>query len=134
MDIFYKLNSYFVNIGKIRGISVAQKNAVQIIFDNGDSEIFSTNLDANIDLKLFRNTILQVIPCTAPLYNIYENEDNTTYFRERVHFLGLCADGEIRSFTCADGFMELVDIDMANNFIGFFSEENLEDFPENEGR
>ena len=58
MDLFYNFNmKNTVNISKIRKIDVARKNAVHITFDNGDTDIHSTSLEAETAIEIFGKTI-----------------------------------------------------------------------------
>jgi hypothetical protein len=129
MNIFFKFNGIRVNISKIKEISIARKDAIRITFDDGSTDIFSTYGDAEDALQRFDKTILQLYPCVEPTYNIYQDGDET-YFRERVHYLALCADGEIRSVAGTEGFIELADV--VDNFVGCFNEKRLEDYPESD--
>jgi hypothetical protein len=129
MSVFLDIKNTKVNISKIREINIARKDAVRITFDDGSSNIYSTYGNAETDMKLLESIILQVIPCASPLYNIYK-EDDGSYYRERVEYLVLCADGTIRSLTDMDGCFVVAE--EAANFIGFFNEERLKDFPAGE--
>ena len=128
MDIFYNFNmNKAVNISKIRAIETAGKNALRITFDNGDTETVNAHGDADTAAELFGQTILQLIPCTVPIYNVYDNHDGT-FFHERVDYFALCADGVIRSLDNADGFFQFADD--ASNFKGFYGESRLDDYPQ----
>jgi hypothetical protein len=115
-----------VNISKIREIDVAREDAVRITFNDGGAKIYGTFGDADRAIEQFNRTIQQLIPCTAPLYNVYDNGDGT-YCTERVHFRALCADGRVRSLASPDRFFELAD--EASNFNGCYTEERLGGFP-----
>ena len=122
MNVFYFFDAdKGVNISKVREIKAACEDKVRITFDNGDTKTFSTESDANYAVELFNKTIVQLIPCTAPYFNVYS--DDETYSVERFDYFALCADGEIRSLTGADMFFELSDNEC--NFVGFFSEDML---------
>ena len=132
MNIFYDFNTEnkAVNISKVREIDIARKSgALYVTFDNGDSEVYSVHGDVEDAAIQFGRTIVQFIPCAAPTYNIYKDGEES-YFHERVEFFALCADGEIRSLANADGHFELAD--EALNFIGFFGEDRLHEYPEKE--
>jgi hypothetical protein len=128
MDIFYDFNlNKSINISKIRGIDIAGKKSLRITFNDGDSEIVNTYGDAETATELFGKTILQLIPCTAPIYNVYDNHDGT-FLRERVDYFALCVDGVIRSLDCVDGYFDFAD--GASNFKGFYIENMLDEYPE----
>lgn len=126
--MFYDFkNDSLVNIGKIKEVNVAKKDSIRVIFDDDSVKIYNAHGDARNAVKRFGKTITQIVPCDAPLYNVFMNDDET-YFYERVHFLALCADGVIRSIDGSDGFFELSD--EANNYVGYFNEDRLGDYPE----
>ena len=129
MNIFYAFNTTkAVNIGKVRGVDVAGKNILRVTYDNGDAEIISTHNTAEDAAEQFGKTILQIIPCAVPTYNVYDNHDGS-YFHERADYLALCADGAVRSLSLSDGFMELAE--EASNFEGFYGAERLHEYPIN---
>ena len=70
-------------------------------------------------------TIIQLVPCTAPMYNVFKNDDNG-YFHERVCCLALCKDGLIRSIAGGEYFDFA---DEESNFVGCYDEDSLIDFP-----
>ena len=50
MNVFYFFNSdNGVNISKVREINADCANAVSITFDNGDTKIFETEVEASCD-------------------------------------------------------------------------------------
>ena len=126
MNIFLDLKNASVNVGKIKEIGIARKDAVRITFDDESSDVYSTYGDAESFMERFDRTVLQIVPCTVPMYNVYKNDDGT-YFHERVEYLALCADGSVRSYASADLYLELAA--EASNFVGYFCEENLKNFP-----
>ena len=125
MNIFYFFDGEKgVNISKVREIRMTRKNEVKVTFDNADTKIFDTEVDASHAIESFNRTIVQLIPCTSPYFNVYEDGDN--YSHERIDYFALCADGEIRSLTGADMYFELAD--NVCNFVGFFNENMLAEF------
>jgi hypothetical protein len=82
----------------------------------GDAEKAKARLEA---------AIVQLLPCTTPLYNVYSNNDGT-FYQERVDYLALCADGEVRSLAKPDVVFMLAA--EASNFEGCFEEHRLIDF------
>jgi len=126
MDIFFDIGGKRVNIGKIREVSITRKNALRITFDDGDIDVYSTRGRAEKTAERLGKTILQLVPCTSHLYNVYDNRDGT-YYRERVDFLALCADGYVRSLASPDIFFELAE--EATNFVGCFTKERLNEYP-----
>ena len=132
MNIFYEFKGgSLVNTAKIKEVSAAKKDAVRVVFDDDSERIYNTNEDARAAIERFGKTIAQIIPCNEPLYNVFMNDDGGTYFYERVHFLALCIDGSIRSVDSSDGFFELSD--EASNYVGYFNEYRLKDYPESNG-
>ena len=128
MGVFYDFNmNDYINISKIQGIGIAGKKAQRITFDGGDSEIVNTFGDSETATELFGQTILQLIPCTAPIYNVYDNHDGT-FLRERVDYFALCVDAVIRILDCVDGYFDFAD--GASNFKGFYIENMLDEYPE----
>ena len=127
MNTFLDVKNAIINVSKVREISIARKDAVRITFDDESTGVYSTCGDAERALEQFGKSVVQVIPCTTHMYNIYKNNDGG-YDHERVRFLALCVDGGVRSYASADLFMELAE--EASNFVGCFCEERLIDFPE----
>jgi hypothetical protein len=129
MDIFFNIiGTKSINIGKIREIGIARKDALEITFDDGNTEIYSVYVNADKVIERFEKTIIQLILCTTPVYNVYSNRDGS-YFHERVDYLALCADGTVRSLSRADICFELAD--EVSNFTGCFHEDRLYDYPKN---
>ena len=126
MNIFFDIGAKSINISKIREISIVHKDAIGITFDDGDTNVYITRGGADNTSERLGRTILQLIPCTSHLYNVYDNKDGT-YYRERVHYLALCADGFIRSMSSPDVYFELAD--EATNFVGCFTKERLDEYP-----
>ena len=127
MNIFFRIRNIRINAGKVRDISIAREDALSITFDNGETEIFDTYGDAHYDIEKIEKTIVQLIPCTMPVYNVYKHTDGS-YSHERVGYFALCADGEIRSLNKANMFFELAD--ESSDFIGYFDEDQLGEFPQ----
>ena len=127
MDIFYNFDTEkAINISKIREIKILGSKALQTTFDNGDIKIYHTCGKVEETIEHFRKTIIQLIPCTSALYNVYSNEDGS-YFHERVDYLALCVDGEIRTLSKSHRFFILAESE--SNFIGCFDEEILSEYP-----
>ena len=72
-------------------------------------------------------TIMQLVPCTQSYLNVFRNYDGS-YTHELVDYLALCDDGEIRSLTLCEGYMELAD--ESSDFIGLYGKHDLGDFPQ----
>jgi hypothetical protein len=128
MNMLFELGDTVININKIKQIGIESKKAVSVTFDDDTTEIYGTYGDAERAVEQLGKTILQLIPCITPMYNIYKNGDGT-YFHDRVYYLALCADGCVRSLAAPDYFFELAD--EANNFVGVFTIEGLKDYPVN---
>lgn len=125
MSIFFDIGDKSININKIRELDVLSKKSVKIIFDDGCSEFYNVRGDAEKTVERLGMSVVQLIPCTAPMYNIYDNKDGT-YYHEKVHHLALCADGAVRSFAHPDLFFDLAE--EASNFVGCFMENRLADY------
>jgi hypothetical protein len=131
MGLFFELRDVIVNVNKIKEVGIARKDALRITFDDDSTEVYGTYGDADSAAENLGKTIIQVIPCTAPMYNVYRNKDEKgIYHNERVYFLALCADGAVRSLSGDDLHMELAE--NATNFVGVYGKERLKDFPESE--
>lgn len=126
MNIFYELENTSINISRIRKIGSVGEDAVRIAFDDGSMDIYHTQCGAAQAMKYLERTILQITPCPSPLYNVFNNNDGS-YFHERVFCLALCADGIVRSLS-GGGYFDLAE--EASNFVGCFSEESLDEYPE----
>ena len=69
--------------------------------------------------------IVQLIPCTTPIFNVYKNDDGS-YFHERVCCLALCADDIIRSISCCEYFEFAEE---SRNYVGCFTDDCLTNYP-----
>ena len=132
--MFFDLKDTTVNINKITEVKVSGNNTLDITFGDGKARVYRANGDAHITARQMTNDfIVQVIPCHAPVFNVYEESNENgqrIYFHERVNFFALCIDGTVRSLSNADGFYDFVD--GAKNFVGFFDEDMLGGFPTQE--
>ena len=75
LSIFFKIRNIRINTDKVRDVSIIREDALGITFDDGKTEIFDTYGDAQYDIEKFEKTIVQLIPCTAPIYNVYKQKD-----------------------------------------------------------
>ena len=71
-------------------------------------------------------TIVQVIPCLTPMYNVYEHDDDT-YEHEPVALFGTDLQGGITSLSSNDGYFTFASD--ASNFLGCVCENNLKNYP-----
>ena len=126
MNVFFDIKDSAVNISKVKEIGIAGEKALKISFDDGTSEIYEVYGSAEKAAERFGKYIVKVIPCAAPYYNVYKNNDGS-YHHERVYFLAMCADGVIRSFAEPYRFIDLAD--EAKNFIGYYIESDLGKYP-----
>lgn len=69
-----------------------------------------------------KDFITQVVPCTKPLYARYREDDGREY-NCPVYYLALCADGEVRPLDVCE-YVDFADI--ADNYVGLYSESNEE--------
>ena len=83
--------------------------------------------DENINHPEYGETIKQIVPCTSEYYNVFENEDGT-YFYERVDYIALRKNGLVSSLTHTDGSLNCAD--EHENFIGYFPKDELCEYPE----
>lgn len=125
MNIFFEVKNTLINISKIKDISLAEKHSVRITFDDDSEGVYETREEAFYTLELLGKTAVQLIPCAAPMFNVFKNEDGS-YFHERVSCLALCADGAVRSLTGAD---YIAFAEEEKNFVGFYDEGGLTHFP-----
>jgi hypothetical protein len=128
MELFFNVKHATINAAKVRELytDAERDDAVNITFDDGYTELYSTDGDGYKVIEKLERSIIQIIPCTAPIYNIYENEDGS-HWHERVHYIVLCLDGEIRSLYHGDGDFEFAEDLM--NFVGCFDEDSLIEYP-----
>ena len=129
--VFYDLPDAKVNINNIREILKEGENHVRIVFTNGDCQRYQAfNADYHIK-RITEGHIQQLIPCIAPLYNIYEEPDDDCeiifFSWERVNFLALCANGSVRSLTSCNGYFEFAD--EMSDYYGCFVKDALFEFP-----
>ena len=129
MSIFIELGNKCINIDKIREIEIAQNNIINITFDDSSVGAYNTYEDAENAVVELTRTIVQLVPCTSPLYNVYKNRTGG-YFHEQVDYVALCADGMVRSLAKAEYSLTLAE--EALHFVGCFDEDKLDDFPEDE--
>jgi len=126
--VFCDLPNAKVNVNDIREILKEGENHVRIVFTNGDCQRYQA-FNADVHIKRITEHIQQLIPCTAPLYNIYEEPDDgeLAFFSwERVNFLALCADGSVRSLTSCNGYFEFAD--EISDYYGCFAKDELCEF------
>jgi len=126
MNVFYEFKNTLVNISKIREVSLENGDAVRITFDDDSAGVYNTHGEADRAVEQLGKTAVQLVPCTVPMFNVYK-EDNGAYLHERVPCLALCADGSIRSIAGGD-YIDFADD--VSNFVGFFDENALKNFPE----
>ena len=126
MNIFFDVNDTAINLGKVKEIGRASEKAIRISFDDGASEVYDVEDSAEAAAERFGKFIVQIIPCNAPYYNVYANDDGS-YIHERVHFLVMCADGYIRSLSEPCCYMYLAD--ESENYIGIYNEAQLAKYP-----
>lgn len=130
MSRFVNIGGYNLNVDKIRsynfnGSDKGRKLIVEM--DNGD--IYTDYSASREDFILGHDHIVQVIPCTKPLYMRYR--DGEEFREDPVHYLALCGDGYIRplevcgceGFFFADDFI---------NYLGLYPVSMEEEGKENE--
>ena len=127
MNIFFEVKDSIVNVAKVKAISLAGDNAVRIEFDDGFTDVCSTHGGAERALEELGRAIVQLVPCAAPMYNVYKNNDGSYYYHERVYFLALCVDGAVRSLAAAGSSLTLAD--GSKKFVGYYAAERLKEFP-----
>ena len=130
MNVFFDVDDTAINLSKVKEIGIAGEKALKISFDDGTSQICEVYDSAEKAAERFKKFVVHIIPCAAPFYNVYKNNDGG-YSHERVYFLAMCADGAVRSFAhpkynCT---MDMNLADENDSFIGYFNENELIKYP-----
>lgn len=126
---FIEVNGAFINTDTIKTCYQDMEKYLHIEFTDGTKEFISLSHAVNAMVQLSgRDHILQIIPAAVPLYAVYEDEQPGTYFTVAVHYLALCADGEIRGAECCDGWFECISIEHGN-CRGLYPADQLDQFP-----
>lgn len=121
MARFEHIGNTMVNVDKIRTCyrKIGEPDVLIVELDNGETcEAYDKKHVAEENLE-GSSFIVQVIPCSKPLYARYcdENEE----FDCPVYYLALCADGYVRPLSMCEG--EGMDFaDDAGNYVGLYSE------------
>lgn len=126
---FIEVNGAYINADTIKTYYQGMDKRLHIEFTDGTKEFISPSYAVNAMVQLSgRNHVLQVIPATEPLYAVYDDEQPNTHFAVPVHYLALCADGEIRGAECCDDWFECVCIEHGN-CRGLYALDQLNQFP-----
>ena len=128
MNVFLDIEDSAVNLSKIRAIGIESEKALKITFDDGSTEVYEIYDSAEKAAERFGKMIVNVIPCTAPFYNVYKQNDGS-YTHERVYYLAMCADGIIRSLADPKRYRAMDLADLKHNFIGYVHENALDKYP-----
>lgn len=122
---FIEIDGNHFNADAIQTYYFTDSGHLTIIFKNG--EVVTSKTGTGIfmrDTLSGARYIVQVIPCDAPIWAVWHTGDDTHY-TERVRFLGLCADGELRAVQLCDGYFDVED---SSNLIGLYYEDGLSRF------
>ena len=135
MNTFFEIDeNIIINVGQVRKMEICGTKSVRVTFNDGSYEtysIYSTVRDAEKVMDNFQKTIIQIVLCTEPIYNVYNNGDGT-YSHSPVRYLALCVDGIVRSLDNWYGPMKLAE--ETCNFTGYFPKDNLYRLPSGELR
>ena len=125
---FVSIGGRYFNMDRVTDFCLTQNGNLRISFDADAVENINVsryNIDSiRADLEGARH-IVQVIPNTADLWMVWSDGDDS-HVAGRVHFLALCANGQVEALSLGDGFFEVED---SSNFKGIFSEKDLASFP-----
>ena len=119
MPRFIDIEENYINVEKIQSFSVHKGNELHIEYDNGDLDVYPLNEHSNYVRRLTglnESSIIQILPCHVPLFNVWKNEDGS-HKVERNHFILLCADGTIQGTTFSQGLLEPVN-NWCSNYLG----------------
>jgi hypothetical protein len=74
---------------------------------------------------------MQVFLSSEPIWDVWVDEENEGKFTHtQAQYLALCADGEVRSMTLCDGYLELTDaVNLDGDYKGYFTQDQLKDYP-----
>lgn len=130
MNRFINANGLYINTDSITRYFQRRDNSLVIEFDDGETQVFGPERAVyTMELLEGRNHIVQVIPAIEPLYLVYYSteEGEQKYFAEAVHYLALCADGDVYGARIQDGYF---DVGAVSNYWGMFTRPQLlEQFP-----
>ena len=129
MSRFIEVNGALINADTVKGCYQDIEKRLHIEFTDGTKEFISPSYAVYSMVQLSgSNHVVQIIPATEPLYAVYDDEQPDTHFAVPIHYLALCADGEIRGAECCDGWFECVGIE-GGNCRGLYTVEQLDQFP-----
>ena len=129
MSRFVEVNGEHVSIDTIKSYYQSADGRLYVQYLDGTESVVSSKVAAYVMERLNgADYIIQVIPVMEPVYAVYTDEQPDTYFAEPVHYLALCADGEIRGVEYCDGWFECVSIEHGN-CVGLYHKDQLMRFP-----
>lgn len=102
MARFESVGNTTVNIDKIRTYYkiAAEPDTLIVELDNGETYRARDKFGYLEDCLEGNNFVVQVIPCSKPLYAWYKDDEGE--HSRPVHYLGLCANGCVRPLDVRD--------------------------------
>lgn len=127
--MFIFIGNDYLNANAIRSLSCSQEHTVQVEFNDGSTIPYTTGEQKATDaIQCCLLGIVQLMPCTEELYDVYTESDGF-YYHERVKWLALCLDGRVYSVDHCDGYMEPNALQTCSNYLGYFTKDRLSEFP-----
>lgn len=125
MTRFAKINNEYINVEDIRSFNWCMGN-VSIEHIDGICETYP-NMGLFNELTGQKH-IIQVFPCTEPLYAVYDvdDPDDPEDSASKAICLALCADGTIYPVELCDGSFDIPS--PTSNYVGTFRESELSRF------
>lgn len=102
MARFVTINNKRINAEKIQCFQTTPTGVCIHYCDGSQDNVGQINMPT-FERLMGRHHITQVIPCHIPLWLVWQNANE--YSAERVHFLALCANGELRPLTPQGNWM-----------------------------
>ena len=130
MKTFIEIQNYgVINPDAVKCIVSSYEKDISIVYKDGTEERVPGDID-----KVLNNTIIGILPCTVPMFNLFRKVDERIFKHEQICFFGINLKGEIKSLRAeqyedADGCSHFVFADQDHNFEGFVSENELKYYP-----
>lgn len=126
MNRFVDIGGTRTNVDSVSNYWMSKAKSLHLVFTNNEAKTVP-HPSAKMVLEDLngKNHIVQIIPCQFPIYAVWQEEDNS-HFAVPVHFLGLCADGEMRGLQLFEGYFDIIG---DGNFLGLYYDHQLNIFP-----
>jgi hypothetical protein len=104
---FANIGNRFINMDRVQSYYFTNNKQVVVVLVNGEHCVFNVGEGNYVREELGgAHHIVQVVPCTAPLWMVWALDDGT-HFAEKVLFFGLCADGGIWPVSSSEGYFDV---------------------------